>query len=90
MLRVDAEPGELTGPEAPQPVIILADTRRFRVRAFVEEYDAPRLAVGLPARVTPMGCRAASSPAASPRSAPYEPQGTVERSPRRAVRHQNP
>jgi len=55
VLRVDAEPGELTGPEAPQPVIILADTSRFRVRAFVEEYDAPRLAVGLPARVTADG-----------------------------------
>ena len=55
VLRVDAEPGELTGPEAPQPVIILADTSRFRVRAFVEEYDAPRRPVGLPARVTADG-----------------------------------
>lgn len=55
VLKVDAEPGELTGPEAPRPVIVLADTRRFRVRAFVEEYDAPRLAAGLAARVTADG-----------------------------------
>lgn len=55
VLKVDAEPGELTAPDAPQPVIVLADTSRFRVRAFVEEYDAPRLAAGMPAQITADG-----------------------------------
>lgn len=75
VLKVDAEPGELTGPDAPRPVIILADTRRLRVRAFVEEFDAPRLANGMMAQITADGLpgqtftgRVASlSPAMSPK-----------------------
>ncbi len=55
VLKIDADPGELTGPDAPQPVIILADTSRLRVRAFVEEYDAPRVAPGMTARITADG-----------------------------------
>ncbi len=47
VLKVDAELGELTGPTAARPVVILADTSRFRVRAFVEELDALRLSVGM-------------------------------------------
>lgn len=55
VLQINADPGELTGPEAPQPVLVLADTSRLRVRAFVEEYDAPRLAAGMTARITADG-----------------------------------
>jgi multidrug resistance efflux pump len=52
ILDIDVEEGELTGPTAARPVVILADTSRFRVRAFVEELDALALSVGMRARVT--------------------------------------
>lgn len=55
VLAVHAKVGELVGPESSQPAIVMADTTRFRVRAFVEEYDAPRLQVGMQARVTADG-----------------------------------
>jgi multidrug resistance efflux pump len=52
VLQVYAEPGELTGPTSAQPVLLLADLSRRRVRAFVEELDAPRVRVGQKAVVT--------------------------------------
>lgn len=47
ILEVDVEVGELTGPESAQPAVVMVDTRRFQVRAFVEEIDAPRVKVGM-------------------------------------------
>ena len=55
VLEIDAEVGELTGPESPQPVAILADTSGTHVRAFVEEMDAPRVRVGMLATVVTDG-----------------------------------
>ncbi len=55
ILMVNTEVGELTGPDATQPAIVLADTSRHRVRAFVEEYDAPRVGIGMTASVTADG-----------------------------------
>jgi multidrug resistance efflux pump len=52
VLRVYAEPGELTGPASAQPVLLFADLSRRRVRAFVEELDASRVEVGQGAVVT--------------------------------------
>ena len=52
VLEVNLEAGELTGPEAGEPAIVLADTSRTRVRAFVEELDAARVQIGMPAIVT--------------------------------------
>ncbi len=52
VLHVLAEPGEMTGPATAQPVIILADLSRRRVRAFVEELDFARVRVGQKATVT--------------------------------------
>lgn len=46
VLRIYAEPGELAGQAAGQPVLLFADTSRRRVRAFVEELDSPRVAAG--------------------------------------------
>ena len=51
ILRRDADCGELTGPTAPEPAVIMADTSRLFVRTFVEELDAPRVTVGLRATV---------------------------------------
>ena len=48
---VDVEAGELTGPDSAQPAIVMVDTTRFQVRAFVEEIDAPRVEIGMAATV---------------------------------------
>jgi multidrug resistance efflux pump len=55
ILDVNVERGELTGPNADQPLIVLSDTSIVRVRAFVEELDAPRVQVGMTAQVTADG-----------------------------------
>jgi multidrug resistance efflux pump len=55
VLDVNVERGELTGPNAEQPLIVLSDTSIVRVRAFVEELDAPRVQVGMTANVTADG-----------------------------------
>ncbi len=52
VLHVPVEPGELAGPEMPRPAVVLSDTSKLRVRAYVEELDAPRVEVGMRARVT--------------------------------------
>lgn len=51
ILEVDVEVGELTGPESAQPAIVMVDTTKLQVRAFVEEIDAPRIKVGMAATV---------------------------------------
>ncbi|QDV34770.1 HlyD family secretion protein [Tautonia plasticadhaerens] len=55
ILRAYAEPGEVVGPATPDPVLLLADLSRRRVRAFVEELDAARVGLGQPALVTADG-----------------------------------
>ncbi|MCA9217612.1 MAG: HlyD family efflux transporter periplasmic adaptor subunit [Planctomycetales bacterium] len=55
VLRINVKPGELTGPDANEPAVIIADTSQLRVRAFVEELDAPRVAVGMTATVEASG-----------------------------------
>jgi HlyD family secretion protein len=55
ILRINAELGELTSSESAEPVIVMADTNQCRVRAFVEEIDAPRLQVGMLATVSAEG-----------------------------------
>jgi multidrug resistance efflux pump len=51
LLEVDVEAGELTGPGSAQPAIVMVDTTKFQVRAFVEEIDAPRVTLGMAATV---------------------------------------
>jgi len=51
VLKLGVEAGELVGPTAQEPAVILADTTRPHVRAFVEEMDAPRVRVGMPAKI---------------------------------------
>jgi len=46
ILQVNVEPGEIVGPSDLEPAVVLADTSSFRIRAFVEEFDAPRVRVG--------------------------------------------
>jgi RND family efflux transporter MFP subunit len=52
VLRVYAEPGEQAGPMTAQPVLLLCDDSRRRVRAFIEELDVHRVAIGQRAEVT--------------------------------------
>jgi len=55
ILDIDAEPGELVGPDRPEPIITLVDHRQIRVRAYVEELDVLSLEVGQSAYVTADG-----------------------------------
>ena len=55
VLDVNVRVGELTGPDAAKPFVVLSDTSKVRVRAFVEELDAPRITVGMKASVTADG-----------------------------------
>jgi multidrug resistance efflux pump len=55
VLEVNAEAGEILGPDATLPAIVLADTSELRIRAYVEELDAPRLTVGMKASITADG-----------------------------------
>jgi multidrug resistance efflux pump len=55
ILQVYAEPGAMSGPATAQPILLLADLSRRRVRAFVEELDASRVRVGQRAQVTADG-----------------------------------
>jgi multidrug resistance efflux pump len=55
ILQVFAEPGEQAGPAMAQPILLLADLSKRRVRAFVEELDATRVEVGQRAKVTADG-----------------------------------
>ena len=55
VLDVEAMVGELTGPNAKQPAVILADTTGTQVRAFVEEKDAVRVSAGMKATIVADG-----------------------------------
>jgi multidrug resistance efflux pump len=57
VLKINGKVGELGSPETPVPSIILADTNKYYVRAFVEELDAPRVNLDMPASVTVDGLR---------------------------------
>jgi HlyD family secretion protein len=51
ILRIYHEPGTLVRPDNAQPLLLLADSSRCRVRVFVEELDAFRVRVGQAAMV---------------------------------------
>jgi multidrug resistance efflux pump len=55
VLKADIHPGEMAGPSSLEPAVVLADTSRFQVRAFVEELDAPRVRTGMKATLTAEG-----------------------------------
>jgi HlyD family secretion protein len=55
ILEVNREPGELLDATDKQPVIVMADTSRLRVRAYVEELDAAGVRAGMSARITADG-----------------------------------
>jgi len=52
ILQVYAEPGELAGPTTIQPLLIIADLSKRRIRAFIEELDSTRVSIGQSAVVT--------------------------------------
>ncbi|HEV3191294.1 MAG TPA: HlyD family efflux transporter periplasmic adaptor subunit [Polyangiaceae bacterium] len=55
ILRINVHTGELNDPDSPEPAMIVADTSRLYVRAYVDEFDAPRVQQGMRARVTADG-----------------------------------
>jgi HlyD family secretion protein len=46
VLQVNAKPGELASPSAPQPLVIIGDTSALRVRAELDERDVGAVKVG--------------------------------------------
>ena len=80
VLEVNLEAGELTGPDAGEPAIVLADTSRTRVRAFVEELDAARVQIGMPAIVDGRGTpRSSVHRARRPDESAHDPQAAFYR-----------
>jgi multidrug resistance efflux pump len=55
ILDVNHEPGELIELNDQEPAIVMADTSRLRVRAYVEELDAVSVTPGMEARITADG-----------------------------------
>jgi len=55
VMQVFAEPGEMAGPDTSQPLLILADLTKRRVRAFVEEIDIGRVHAAQDAVITADG-----------------------------------
>jgi multidrug resistance efflux pump len=55
VLKIGTELGELAGPVSPEPAVIVADTSRGYVRAFIEEMDAREVRVGMAATITAEG-----------------------------------
>jgi multidrug resistance efflux pump len=55
VLQTFAEPGEMAGPTSAQPILIVADLSKRRVRAFVEELDIAKVKVGQRAAVVADG-----------------------------------
>lgn len=55
VLKIGVEVGELVGPDASEPALIVADTSRLYVRAYIDELDAPRVCLDMPAQVSADG-----------------------------------
>jgi HlyD family secretion protein len=51
VLQVNAKPGEMAGPSATQPLILLGDVSALRVRAEVDERDLAEIRIGQPVLV---------------------------------------
>lgn len=52
ILALEAEVGELTFPDSPQPLIIMSDTTQLRAVAEVDEFDALRVELGQTCQIT--------------------------------------
>jgi HlyD family secretion protein len=51
VLRINVQAGELTGPDSQEPAMILADVSQLFVRAYIDEFDAARVRLGMWASV---------------------------------------
>ena len=55
VLDISVKPGEMAHANSIQPAVVLADSKKLRIRAYVEEIDAPRVELGSLAQVTADG-----------------------------------
>lgn len=62
ILQMNAKPGELASPSAPQPLVLLGDVSALRVRAEVDERDIEKIKVGQPVLVRPAAFRGREIP----------------------------
>ncbi len=91
ILKADVLPGELVGPVSAEPALVMADTSSFRVRAYVEELDAPRVQVGMKATATADGLPGERLCGRVSRLSPrMSRQDNHQRPPRRAAGHEDP
>ncbi|QEG42532.1 HlyD family secretion protein [Roseimaritima ulvae] len=52
ILGLEAEVGELTGPDSPQPLIVMADTTQLRAVVEIDEFDALRVQLNQRCQIT--------------------------------------
>ena len=57
VLQINANPGELTGPESMEPLLVLSDTRHLHALVEVDEFDALSVQIGQRCRITCDGRR---------------------------------
>jgi HlyD family secretion protein len=55
VLKIGVRLGELAAPGAALPAVVVVEASKLHVRAFLEELDAPRVALGMRARITADG-----------------------------------
>lgn len=55
VLQVNVRPGEFVGTPPNQPLVVLGDIAKLRVRVDIDEYDIPRFREGLSATAVPRG-----------------------------------
>ncbi|TWT81126.1 Macrolide export protein MacA [Planctomycetes bacterium CA13] len=76
ILAIEAEVGELTGPDMPGALIVLSDTKRLKAVAEVDEFDALKVELGQICQVT---CDASDRVLATGKVIEIEPQMNPKR-----------
>ena len=62
ILQINARPGELASPSAPQPLVLIGNVSALRVRAELDERDIEKIKVGQPVLVRPAAFRGREIP----------------------------
>jgi HlyD family secretion protein len=85
ILQMNAKPGELASPSAPQPLVLLGDVSGLRVRAELDERDFGEIKVGQQVMVRPAAFRGREFAGAVSFIAPLVEQGRNSRGQRNAT-----
>jgi HlyD family secretion protein len=85
VLQVNAKPGELAAPSAPQPLVLLGDLSALRVRAEVDERDLAEIKIGQPVLVRAAAFRGREFPGKVSFIAPIVEPGRINTRGQRAL-----